>query len=120
VEDLAERVSRSASDTCGFYLTDIVVQLGLRILAPLWEEHPGLKPQAGNANSAPGKLRIPAAELDHVLAALAQLRKAALDAIPIAGAGAATPGESIGYRAALVSVADAVDEATTALRRLEA
>jgi hypothetical protein len=120
VDQLTVRVSQSAGDLCASYLTDSLVQLGLRVLLPLWEEHPELHPEDKPAIGGPRHPwpSLPPAEAERILAGIDRLRTSLLEAIPLAGAGASTPGESIGYRAALVHIADTLQVAQSQIKGL--
>ena len=113
------KVAGDAAGLCHHYLTDVAVRLWLEVLSPLVKENSELMPampQGGGAEWAP--TRIPERELEGVLAALAQLRETLLVSIPVVDEGATTPGESVGYRSALVRLGEKVDQAMTNIRDL--
>ena len=119
VATLDGKVSGGVAELCHYYLTDVTVRLWLEVVSPLVQEHPELEAamtQGVRAHWQP--TRIPERELQPVLAALDQLRATLLAAIPVVDDGATTPGESVGFRSALVRLGEKVQQATDNIRDL--
>ena len=119
-EAFGARTSEGAAELCAYYLTDAYIKLGLRVLGPIWEEHPGLNPHPERTGSpVPSPVaHVTIEDLQPVLSALAGLRDAVSGSLAHADAGAVTTAESARYREALVSVSDALSEAATSLKQL--
>lgn len=68
-------------------------------MAPLWEEYPDLRPLTLETEGGidPVRFRVPREKLAPVREALARLRRASDDALPLVQSGASTPGEERGY-----------------------
>ena len=107
-------VSAEAGEQCSYYLTGVYVDLGLRLLSPLYDEHPALNKDVGpTAGARP--LQIPQSALSHVLDALRRLGTALGDVRAVVDEGSSTPGERMGYHAAITKIDGTVREAIEGL-----
>lgn len=117
-ERLRTRVSPEAADLCHGDLVKVNVHVGFNILSPLFREFPDLEPPHPAGADSFRRYTVPAAELAPVRDALAQLRRVALELIPLFEKGASTRGEERGYLTALATLRDYIQEADTRLAQL--
>jgi hypothetical protein len=119
-EEFGKRTSSEAAELCGYYLTDAYIQLGLRVVNPLWEEYPDLNPRPGDPVALPPSpvAQLTRADLQPVLSAIANLGEAVTSCLAMAEAGAASATESLRYRESMLSVRDALGAAETSLGEL--